>query len=101
MAKKSMIAKNKKRIATVARYAEKRAALVAIVKDLNSSYGEKLAAQEELRKLPRDSAKIRVRNRCVMSGRPRGYYRKFGLSRIALREQALAGNLPGVVKASW
>ena len=101
MAKKSMIAKNKRRIAAVARYAEKRAALVAVIKDANSSYGEKLEAQEALRKLPRDSAKIRVRNRCAMTGRPRGYYRKFGLSRIALREQALAGNLPGVTKASW
>lgn len=101
MAKKSMINKNERRKALVDRYAERRAALVAIVKDPNSSFREKLDAQEAIAKLPRDSAKIRVRNRCVMTGRPRGYYRKFGLSRIALREEALKGNLPGVTKASW
>lgn len=101
MAKKSMINKNDRRKAIVDRYAERRAALVAIVKDPNSSFREKLEAQEAIAKLPRDSAKIRIRNRCVMTGRPRGYYRKFGLSRIALREEALAGNLPGVTKASW
>ena len=60
-----------------------------------------LKAQAQIAKLPRDSAKIRIKNRCVMTGRPRGYYRKFGLSRIALREEALKGNLPGVTKASW
>ena len=99
MAKKSMIAKNKKNRCSRSLRGE-RAALVAVIKDANSSYGEKLEAQEALRKLPRDSAKIRIRNRCAMTGRPRGY-RKFGLSRIALREQALAGNLTGVTKASW
>jgi len=101
MAKKSMINKNEKRKELVERYAERRAALVAVVKDPNSSFREKLEAQAAIAKLPRDSSKIRVRNRCVMTGRPRAYYRKFGLSRIALREEALKGNLPGVTKASW
>ena len=101
MAKKSKIAKNEQRKAIVARYAERRAALVAVVKDPSTSFKEKLEAQAQIAKLPRDSAKIRIKNRCVMTGRPRGYYRKFGLSRIALREEALKGNLPGVTKASW
>ena len=101
MAKKSKIAKNEQRKATVAKYAERRQALIAVSKDPNASFAEKLAAQETLAKLPRDSARNRIVNRCVMTGRPHGYYRKFGLSRIALREEALKGNLPGVTKASW
>jgi small subunit ribosomal protein S14 len=101
MAKKSMIAKNEQRKALVERYASRRAELVAVVKDPSTSFAEKLKAQEALAKFPRDSAKIRVKNRCVMTGRPRGYYRKFGLSRIALREEALKGHIPGVTKASW
>ena len=101
MAKKSMINKNNRRIEISERYADRRAPLVAIIRDPNTTLREKFEAQAQLRKLPRDSAKIRVKNRCVMTGRPRGYYRKFGLSRIALREEALKGNLPGVTKASW
>ena len=101
MAKKSMINKNNRRIELAARYAERREALVAVVRDPSTTLKEKAEAQAQLRKLPRDSAKVRVKNRCVMTGRPRGYYRKFGLSRIALREEALKGNLPGVTKASW
>jgi len=101
MAKKSMINKNNRRIKISAHYAERRAALTAIVRDPKTELKEKAEAQAQLRKLPRDSAKVRVKNRCVMTGRPRGYYRKFGLSRIALREEALKGNLPGVTKASW
>lgn len=101
MAKKSMINKNNLRIETVARFADRRAPLLAIIRDPETSLKEKFEAQAQLRKLPRDSAKNRIKNRCVMTGRPRAYYRKFGLSRIALREEALKGNLPGVTKASW
>ena len=101
MAKKSKIAKNQQRRRMVARYAERRAALVAVVKDPNSSMEDKVAAQEKIAKMPRDASASRVVNRCVLTGRPRAYYRKFGLSRIAMREEALKGNLPGVVKASW
>jgi len=101
MAKKSMILKNEKRIALAAKYAGKRATLTAIVKDPNAEWEDKVEALAAIAKLPRNSAPSRIRNRCVMTGRPRGYYRKFGLSRIALREEALKGNLPGVTKASW
>ena len=101
MAKKSMIAKNEQRKALVAKYAEKRAALKAVIRDPKTTYAEKQMAQSSLQKLPRDSNPIRVRNRCAVTGRPRGYYRKFGLSRIAVRELALRGELPGVTKASW
>ncbi|MCB9547622.1 MAG: 30S ribosomal protein S14 [Myxococcales bacterium] len=101
MAKKSKIAKNEQRKKLVARYARRRAELVAISKDPNASFEDKIAAQTALGKLPRNSSATRVVNRCVLTGRPRAYYRKFGLSRIALRDEALKGNLPGVVKASW
>lgn len=101
MAKKSKIARNEQRKALVARYAKRRAELVAVVKNPNTSMDEKFAAQAALAKLPRDGSATRIHNRCVLSGRPRAYYRKFGLSRIALRDEALKGNLPGVVKASW
>jgi small subunit ribosomal protein S14 len=101
MAKKSSVNKNERRKATVAKYADKRAALVAVTKDPTTSYAEKLEAQAKLAKLPKDSSATRVRNRCILTGRARAYYRKFGLSRMALRQEALFGNLPGVVKASW
>lgn len=101
MAKTSKIAKNKQRRATVAKFAARRAALVKVMKDPNVSIEEKFEAQKKLAAMPRDASATRIRNRCVLTGRPRGYYRKFGLSRIALREEALQGNLPGVVKASW
>ncbi|MCO4760385.1 MAG: 30S ribosomal protein S14 [Myxococcales bacterium] len=101
MAKKSMIAKNEQRKALVAKYAEKRAKLKALIQDPKVAFVDKQLAQVALQKLPRDSNPIRVRNRCAVTGRPRGYYRKFGLSRIALRELALRGDLPGVTKASW
>ena len=94
MAKKSKIAKNEQRVALVAKYATRRAELTAIIKDPNTSLQEKWEAQKKIAKMPRDASKIRVRNRCVMTGRARGFHRKFGLSRIALREQALLGNLP-------
>ena len=101
MAKKSMINKNNRRIETSERYADRRAPLIAIIRDPNTTLREKFEAQAQLRKLPRDSAKIRVKNRCVMTGRPRGFLRDFELSRIAFRELALKGELPGVKKASW
>ncbi len=101
MAKTSKIEKNNRRKAMVAKYAERRAALTAIIKNPETSFDEKLEAQAKLSKLPRDGSATRYHNRCVLTGRPRAYYRKFGLSRIALREEALKGNLPGVVKASW
>ncbi|MCA9559669.1 MAG: 30S ribosomal protein S14 [Myxococcales bacterium] len=101
MAKKSKIAKNAQRRKLVAKYADRRAALVGVIKDPETSIDEKVDAQRKLHKMPRDASATRIRNRCALTGRPRAYYRKFGLSRIALREEALAGNLPGVVKASW
>ena len=101
MAKKSKILKNQKRIETVKRYAAKRAELNAIIRSSASSEEDKEEARAKIRKLPRDSSPTRIRNRCVISGRPRGVYSKFGLSRIALREKANQGELPGVTKASW
>jgi len=101
MAKKSMIAKNLNRRRVVARYAEKRKELKAIIKNPKSSLDEKKLALMALEKMPRDANPIRIRNRCNLTGRPRGYYRKFGLSRISLREMANNGKIPGITKASW
>lgn len=101
MAKKSMIAKNERRKATVQRYAAQRAPLVAGLKDPTRSYLEKLRLYAQLAKLPRDASPTRLVNRDVLDGRPRGFYRKFGLSRIQFRRLALAGELPGVTKSSW
>jgi small subunit ribosomal protein S14 len=101
MAKTSKIVKNEERKAIVARYAEKRAALRAVIDSVTTSDAEKQAAYAKLRKLPRDSSKTRIRNRCAMTGRPRAYLRQFGLSRITFREMALQGLIPGVRKASW
>ncbi len=101
MAKKSKIERNERRKKLVAKYADRRAALVKIMKDPNASLEDKYEAQRKIAKMPRDASAIRIRNRCAMTGRPRAFYRKFGISRISLREQALQGNLPGVVKASW
>ncbi len=101
MAKKAKIEKNNKRIALAARFAEKRAALVAVVKDPEATPDEKREAMAKLRKLPRDSAAVRVRNRCNFTGRPRAYNRDFGMSRIAFREMSLQGLIPGVRKSSW
>jgi small subunit ribosomal protein S14 len=101
MAKKSKIAKNRLRIKLVAKYAERRAELIKVLKDPEASLEDKYAAQRGIDKMPRDASATRIKNRCALTGRPRAYYRKFGLSRIALREEALRGNLPGVVKASW
>ena len=101
MAKKSKIARNEQRKATVAKYAARRVELVKVLKDPNASLEEKYDAQRKISKMPRDASATRIKNRCALTGRPRSYYRKFGLSRIALREEALHGNLPGVVKSSW
>jgi len=101
MAKTSSVEKNKRRRQLVARFAAKRAALKAIVMDQSKDPSERFEASLKLAELPRNGAKVRIRNRCELSGRPRGYYRKFGLSRIALRDLASMGQIPGVVKSSW
>ena len=101
MAKNSMMAREAKRERLVLKYAEKRAALKAIIKDPQSSMEDREAAAAALQKLPRDSSPSRQRNRCRASGRPHGYYRKFGLSRNKLREAAMRGDVPGLLKASW
>lgn len=101
MAKKSMVARQKKRLRTVQRYAAKREKLRKIIRDPLSSDEQKLAAQLGLQALPRNASPVRLRNRCAISGRPNGYYRKFGLGRNKLREAAMRGEIPGLSKASW
>lgn len=101
MAKKSAIAKNERRKKLVAQYAEKRAALKAIAEDESLPMEERFKARLKLAELPRNSAANRVRNRCEVTGRPRGYYRKFNMSRVSLRKLASEGQVPGVVKSSW
>jgi small subunit ribosomal protein S14 len=101
MAKKSMIAREKKRTQTVARFAVKRAAIKAILVDVQASDEERWDAQVKLQKLPRDASPVRQRRRCQITGRPHGVYRKFGLCRNKLREAAMRGDVPGLVKSSW
>lgn len=101
MAKKSMIARENKRIKAVQKYQAKRKSLKAIIRDPNASFEDKETAQLQLQKLPRDSSSSRLRNRCNITGRPHGYYRKFGLGRNKLREATMRGDVPGMVKASW
>ena len=101
MAKVSMIEREKKRAKIVAKYAVKRAALKAIIKDVNASDDERWDAQLGLQKLPRNASPVRQQRRCGLTGRPRGVYRKFGLGRNKLREAAMRGDVPGLVKASW
>ncbi len=101
MAKSSMVQREAKRTKLVARYAEKRASLKALINNPETPFEEKMAAVDQLQKLPRDSSRSRQHNRCRLTGRPHGYYRKFGLSRIKLREAAMRGDVPGLVKASW
>lgn len=101
MAKKSTIEKNDRRKAMAARQAAKRQQLADTVRSVKATDEEKRAAQVALQKMPRNGAKIRIRNRCQMTGRSRGYVAMFGLSRIAFREMALQGLIPGVRKASW
>ncbi|MBT2407867.1 MULTISPECIES: 30S ribosomal protein S14 [unclassified Streptomyces] len=101
MAKKSKIAQNEKRKATVERYAARRAELKETIRRPSSTAAERETALAELRRQPRDASATRVRNRDSTDGRPRGYLRKFGLSRVRARQQAHAGFLPGVTKSSW
>lgn len=101
MAKKSAIEKNNSRRKLVDKYAAKRAALKAATRDESIPAEERFRAQLKLAELPRNSSKIRLRNRCEISGRPRGFYRKLRMSRIALRELGSAGKVPGLVKSSW
>jgi small subunit ribosomal protein S14 len=101
MAKKSKIARNERRKAVVERYAARRAELKAVLRRPSSTEAERGAALAELRRQPRDASATRVRNRDGVDGRPRGHLRKFGLSRVRMREQAHAGFLPGVTKSSW
>lgn len=101
MAKVSMVMREKKRTKLVTRFAKKRQALKAIINSQTSSFEERMAAVDTLSRLPRDSSKTRQRNRCRITGRPHGYYRKFGLARNKLRELAMRGEIPGLTKASW
>ncbi|WP_428101529.1 30S ribosomal protein S14 [Candidatus Rariloculus sp.] len=101
MAKKSMIARQSKRLRTVQRYAAKREKLRKIARDPRSSDEQKLAAQLGLQALPRNASPVRLRSRCAISGRPHGFYRKFGLARNKLREATMRGEIPGLSKASW
>jgi small subunit ribosomal protein S14 len=101
MAKKSAIEKNKMRQKLIKQHASRRARLKAIASDRSLPAEERFTARLKLAELPRNSSPTRLRNRCVASGRPRAYYRKFKLSRIALRELASSGQIPGMVKASW
>ncbi|QOD38012.1 30S ribosomal protein S14 [Candidatus Wolbachia massiliensis] len=102
MAKKSMVQRNLRRIKLCGQYREKREKLKSIINNKDISIGERFAAQNKLiKELPRDSSKTRIRNRCVLTGRPRGVYRKFGLCRIVLRDLCSFGKIPGVTKSSW
>ena len=101
MAKKSMIAREDKRKKLSLKYDAKRKALKETIRDPGATFEQKEAAHLQMQKLPRDSSATRIRNRCGLTGRPHGYYRKFGLSRNKLREATMRGDVPGVVKASW
>ena len=101
MAKNSMVEREKKRAKTVAKYAVKRAALKAIISDRTASDEERWDAQIKLQKMPRDASPVRQQRRCGITGRPHAVYRKFGLARNKLREAAMRGDVPGLVKASW
>lgn len=101
MAKKSMIERELKRAKLVKRHGAKRVELKKIIRNLNSSDDERVAAVAKLSALPRDSSPSRKRNRCAITGRPHGVYRKFGLARNKLREAAMRGEIPGLTKASW
>ena len=101
MAKKSMLMRQARRERTVRRYAAKRAALKETIRNPKSTDDEKILAQQQLQKLPRDANPVRLRNRCALTGRPHGVYRKFGLARNKLRETMMRGEIPGLTKASW
>lgn len=101
MAKTSMMERERKRTKLVARHAQKRAALKALIKNPETSHEERLEAVVALQKLPRDASPVRQQNRCRSTGRPHGFYRKFGLGRNKLREATMRGDVPGLKKASW
>ena len=101
MAKSSMVAREAKRTKTVAKYKAKRDALKAKIKDVNVSYEDRMEAQAQLQKLPRDASPSRGRSRCSITGRPHGVYRKFALCRNKLREHTMRGDVPGLRKGSW
>jgi small subunit ribosomal protein S14 len=101
MAKKAVVNRDLRRAKLVRRYAAKRAELKKVIADPDAGYGEKMAAQAGLQKLPRDSSATRLRTRCALTGRPRAVYAKFGLSRNKLREATMRGDVPGLRKASW
>ena len=101
MAKQSQVLRDRKRKKLIEKFAERRKALRRVLQDQNASIDEKLEAQTAFAKMPRNSCPTRLKRRCKITGRARGYYRKFGISRIALRDLALSGQLPGVRKSSW
>ena len=101
MAKLALINREKKREATVAKFVAKRAAIKAIINDATRSMEERMEARAQLQALPRDTSPVRLRNRCTLTGRPRGNFRQFGLSRSMIRDAAMRGDIPGLVKASW
>lgn len=101
MAKLALINREQKRRKTVAKFAARRAALLAIINDVKRSDEERVEARAKFQQLPRNASPVRLRNRCRMTGRPRGVFRKFGLGRNKLREIAMRGEIPGVIKASW
>lgn len=101
MAKLALKNREAKRARLVAKYAAKRAALLAIINDVKRSDEERMQARLKLQQLPRNASPVRQRNRCSLTGRPRGYFRKFGLCRNKLREVAMRGEVPGIIKASW
>lgn len=101
MAKLALINRDKKRREMVKKYAAKRAALLAIINNVSLSDEDRYSARQKFQLLPRNSSPVRLRNRCALTGRPRGVYRKFGLARTKVREFAMRGEIPGVIKASW
>jgi small subunit ribosomal protein S14 len=101
MAKKSMLMRQRHREQAVKRYAKKRIELKELIRNPRTSDDDKLEAQKKLQKLPRDANPVRLRNRCALTGRPHGFYRKFGLARTKLRETTMRGEIPGLRKASW
>ena len=101
MAKIAVINRNEKRRKTVKKFEAKRAALLAVINDSSQTEEERMAARMQLQRLPRNASPTRLRNRCKLTGRPRGVYRKFGLGRNKLRDIAMRGEIPGMIKASW
>ncbi len=101
MAKTAIVNRNLKRIKIVKKYSLQRADLKKIISDINLTEDERAIARIKLQKLPRDSSSVRLRNRCLLTGRPRGVFSKFGLGRIKLRDIAMSGKIPGIIKASW